>query len=166
MVIICGEQEAFIALKLGLSLLVSLCLYTKCEPHICISVSPICTNNLLAYNLLKMTGDRVARVHRKWVFIFFFATWATQDRWAMVEGSDKMWSTGERNGKPFHYSCFEYPMNSMKRQKHNTLKDVSYPRSICVLSQVPKMLLEISAEITPERMKRWSQSKNNTQLWM
>ena len=28
------------------------------------------------------------------------------------------------------------------------------------------MLLEISGETTPERMKRWSQSKNNTQLWM
>ena len=27
------------------------------------------------------------------------------------------------------------------------------------------MLLEISGEITPERMKGWSQSKNNTQLW-
>ena len=28
------------------------------------------------------------------------------------------------------------------------------------------MLLEISGEITPERMKVWSQSKNDTQLWM
>ena len=28
------------------------------------------------------------------------------------------------------------------------------------------MLLEISGELTPERMKGWSQSKNNTQLWM
>jgi len=28
------------------------------------------------------------------------------------------------------------------------------------------MLLEISGEITPERMKRWSQSKNKTQLWI
>ena len=28
------------------------------------------------------------------------------------------------------------------------------------------MLLEISGEITPERMKLWKQSKNNTQLWM
>ena len=28
------------------------------------------------------------------------------------------------------------------------------------------MLLEISGEITPERMKGWSQSKNNTQSWM
>ena len=28
------------------------------------------------------------------------------------------------------------------------------------------MLLEISGEITPERMKGCSQNKNNTQLWM
>ena len=28
------------------------------------------------------------------------------------------------------------------------------------------MIQEISKEITPERMKRQSQSKNNTQLWM
>ena len=28
------------------------------------------------------------------------------------------------------------------------------------------MILEISGEITPERMKGCSQSKNNTQLWM
>ena len=27
------------------------------------------------------------------------------------------------------------------------------------------MLQEISGEITPERMKGWNQSKNNTQLW-
>ena len=32
--------------------------------------------------------------------------------------------------------------------------------------QVPNMLLEISGKITPERMKGWSQSKNNTQLQM
>ena len=31
---------------------------------------------------------------------------------------------------------------------------------------VSNMLLDISGEITPERMKRWNQSKNNTQLWM
>ena len=28
------------------------------------------------------------------------------------------------------------------------------------------MLLEISGEITPERMKGWSKNKNNTQSWM
>ena len=28
------------------------------------------------------------------------------------------------------------------------------------------MLLEISGEITPERMKGWNQRRNNTQLWV
>ena len=36
-------------------------------------------------------------------------------------GSDRMWSTGEGNGKPLQYSCLENPMNSMKRQKDRTL---------------------------------------------
>ena len=48
---------------------------------------------------------------------------ATQDGWVMVERSDRMWSTGEGNGKPLQYSCLENPMNSMKRQKDRTLKD-------------------------------------------
>ena len=48
---------------------------------------------------------------------------ATQDRWVIVESSDEMWSTGEENGKPLQYSCLENPINSMKRQKHMTLKD-------------------------------------------
>ena len=47
----------------------------------------------------------------------------TQDRQVMVERSDGMWSTGEGNGKPLQYSCFEIPMNSMKRQKDKTLKE-------------------------------------------
>ena len=47
---------------------------------------------------------------------------ATQDKRVMVERSDKMWSTGEGNGKPLQYSCLENPMNSMKRQKDRTLK--------------------------------------------
>ena len=41
----------------------------------------------------------------------------------MVERSDKTWSTGEGNGKPLQYSCFENPMNSMKRQNDRILKD-------------------------------------------
>ena len=47
----------------------------------------------------------------------------------MVESSDKMWSTGEGNGKSLPYSCLENPMNSMKRQKNMTLKD-ELPRSV------------------------------------
>ena len=41
----------------------------------------------------------------------------------MVERSDRMWSTGEGNGKPLQYFCLENPMNSMKRQNYRTLKD-------------------------------------------
>ena len=48
---------------------------------------------------------------------------ATQDGQVMVEKSDRMWSTGEGNGKPFQYSCLENPINSMNRQKDRTLKD-------------------------------------------
>ena len=41
-----------------------------------------------------------------------------------------------------------------------TLKD-ELPRSVGA-----NVLLEISGEMTPERMKGWRQSENNTQLWM
>ena len=47
----------------------------------------------------------------------------------MVERSDRMWSTGERNGKPLQYSCLENPMNSMKRQNDRILKE-ELPRSV------------------------------------
>ena len=46
-----------------------------------------------------------------------------------MESSDKMWSTGEGNGKPLQYFCHENPLNSMKRQKDRTLKD-ELPRSV------------------------------------
>ena len=54
---------------------------------------------------------------------------ATQDRRVMVESSDKIWSTGEGNGKPLQYSCLENPMNSMKRQNDRILKE-EVPRSV------------------------------------
>ena len=54
---------------------------------------------------------------------------ATQDGQVLVERSDRMWSTGEGNGKPLQYSCIENPMDSMKRQKDRTLK-VEPPRSV------------------------------------
>ena len=43
------------------------------------------------------------------------------DGQVMVERSDRMWSTGEENGKPLQYSCLENPMNSMKRQNDRIL---------------------------------------------
>ena len=54
---------------------------------------------------------------------------AIQDGWVMVKRSDRMWSTGEGNGKPLQYSCLENPMSSMTKQKDRTLKD-ELPRSI------------------------------------
>ena len=54
---------------------------------------------------------------------------ATQDRRVMVERSDRMWSTGEGNGKPLQYSCLEKSMNNMKRQNDRILKE-ELPRSV------------------------------------
>jgi len=75
----------------------------------------------------------------------------------MVKRPDRMWSTGEGNGKPLQYSCLENPMNSMKRQNDRILKE-----------ELPRLVgaQYATGEITPERMKEWSQSKNNSQLWM
>ena len=53
----------------------------------------------------------------------------TQDEWVMVESSDRMWSTGEGNGKPLQYSCLENPLNRMKRQNDRILKE-ELPRSV------------------------------------
>ena len=79
----------------------------------------------------------------------------------MVDKSDTMWSTGE--WKPLQYSCHENPMNSMnsmKRQNDRILKE-ELPRSVGT-----QYATGVTGEITPERMKGWSQSKNNMQLWM
>ena len=51
------------------------------------------------------------------------AVWGHQDGWVIVERSDRMWSTGEGNGKPLQYSCLENSMNSMKRQNDRILKE-------------------------------------------
>ena len=47
----------------------------------------------------------------------------------MVERPDRMWSTGEGNGKPLQYSCFENPMNSMKKQ-NDRIPQEEFPRSL------------------------------------
>ena len=78
-----------------------------------------------------------------------------------MESSDKMWSTGEGNGKPVQYSCLENPMNSMKRQKDSrTLKD-----------EVPRLVG--SQYATGEEWRNNSRkneemepSENNAHLWM
>ena len=49
----------------------------------------------------------------------------------MVERSDRVWSTGEGNGKPLQYSCLENTMNSMKRQNDRNPKE-KLPMSVGV----------------------------------
>ena len=85
---------------------------------------------------------------------------ATQDWRVMVERSDRMWSTGEGNGKPLQYSCLENPITVWEGRM------IGYWKRNSPGQEVPNMLLEISGERTPERMKGWSQSKHSTQLWM
>ena len=85
---------------------------------------------------------------------------ATQVGTVIVERSDRMWSTGEGNGKPLQYSCLENPMNSMKRQNDRILKE-ELPRSVGAQYATGDQWRNNS-----KRMKEWSQSKNNTQLWM
>ena len=67
---------------------------------------------------------------------------ATQGGWVLVERSDTMWSTGEGNGKPLHYSCLKNPMNSMKRKNDRILKE-----------EIPRLLGQYATG---------SQSRNNS----
>ena len=78
----------------------------------------------------------------------------------MVESSDKIWSTGEGNGKPLQYSCLENPMNSMKRQKDRPLKD-EIPRSVSVPYATGDQWRNNS-----RKNEEMEPSKNNTQLCM
>ena len=85
---------------------------------------------------------------------------ATQDGRVMVERSNRMWSTGEGNGKPLQYSCLENHMNSMKRQKNRTLRD-ELPGLVGAQYATRDQCTNNS-----RKNEEWSQSKNNTQLWM
>ena len=76
----------------------------------------------------------------------------------LVESSDKMWSTGEGNANHFSIPALRNPWTVWKGKKIGHWKMNSPGLS------VPTMLQEISGVITPERMKRQSQSKNNPQL--
>ena len=49
-----------------------------------------------------------------WCLVFF-----------IVQLSHPYMTTGKGDGQPLQYSCLENPMNSMKRQKDMTLKDVT-----------------------------------------
>ena len=85
---------------------------------------------------------------------------ATQDGRVMVDRSDRMWSTGEGNGKPLQYVCLENPMNSMKRQNDRILKK-ELPRSVSAQYAIGDQWRNKS-----RKNEGMEPSKNNTQLWM
>ena len=85
---------------------------------------------------------------------------ATQDGPVMVERPDRMWSTGEENGKPLQYSCHENPMNSMKRQNDRIPKE-ELPRSLGAQYATGDQWRNNS-----RRNEGMEPKQNNTQLWM
>ena len=85
---------------------------------------------------------------------------ATQDGRVIVERSDRMWSTGEGNGKPLQCSCLENPRNSMKRQNDRILKE-EFPRSVGAQYATGDQCRSNSRKNEGMELK-----KNNTQLWM
>ena len=78
----------------------------------------------------------------------------------MVERSDRMWSTGEGNGKPIQCSCLENPMNSMKRQKDRALKD-KLPTSVGAQYATGEQW-----RINSRKNEEMEPKQKNTQLWM
>ena len=85
---------------------------------------------------------------------------ATQDGRVMVEGSDRVCSTGEGNGKPLQYSCLENPMNNTKRQNNRILKE-ELPRSVgtqYATGDQWRNNFKKNEEMEP--------NKSTTQLWM
>ena len=85
---------------------------------------------------------------------------ATQDRWVIVESSDKTWSNGQGNGKPLQYSCLENPKNSMKRQQDRTLK-AEILRSVGAQYATGEEWRNNSRKNENMELKQ-----NNAQLWM
>ena len=119
-----------------------------CHPTISPSAAAFSPLPLIFPSIRVFSNESVLCIRRNWLITWTTAlsNWmklwamlsrATQDGWVMVESSDKMWSTGEGNGKPLQYSCLENPMNSRKRQKDTTLKKkhrVVWLWSICLYS--------------------------------
>ena len=84
----------------------------------------------------------------------------TQDGWVMVERSDRMWSTGEGNGKPLQNCCLENPMKSRKRQIDRILKE-ELPRVVGAQYATGNQW-----RINSRENEGMEPKQNNTQLWM
>ena len=70
---------------------------------------------------------------------------ATQDEQVTVESSDKMWSTGERNGQPLEHAWLENPINSCCSSVTQSCLTLSNPMDCSMLgSLVLHHLLELA----------------------
>ena len=78
----------------------------------------------------------------------------------MVERSDRMWSTGDANGKPLQYSCLENPMNPYERKKYRMLKD-ELPRLVGTQDATGDQWRNNS-----RKNEGMEPKQKNTQLWM
>ena len=78
----------------------------------------------------------------------------------MVERPDRMWSTGEGNGKPLQDSRLENPMNNMKRQNDRILKE-ELPRWVGAQYVTGKQWRNNS-----RKKEEMDQRKTSTKLWM
>ena len=86
----------------------------------------------------------------------------------MVESSEKMWYTGEGNGKPLYYSCLENPMESRKRQNVRTLKD-ELPRlggAQYATGDQRRNNSRKNEEKEPKKTNKQTNKQKNTQLWI
>ena len=79
---------------------------------------------------------------------------ATQDGRVTVERSDRMWSTGEGNGKPLQYSCLENPMNSNEKAKRQDTERWTPQVGRCPISYWRDWGQE-EKEMTKDEMTGW-----------
>ena len=85
---------------------------------------------------------------------------ATQDRRVMVERSDRMWPTGEGNGKPLQYSCLENSMNSESESRSVrlfatswTIQSNEFSRPECLLWSLN--LISDSSAFSKSSLNMW-----------
>ena len=147
--------------------------------------SPIRTKPSLPHSLQSLQSDQEVQLasypspsedrqnenhsHRKLIKLI---TWTTalfnsMKLWAMPPKMDggEFWQNMVHQRRKWQTTSVFLPWEAhehMKRQNHRILKE-ELPRSLG--AQYTNMLLEISGEITPERMKGWNQSKDNTKQW-
>ena len=74
---------------------------------------------------------------------------ATQDRWVMIESSDKTWSTGEGNAKPLQYSFLEETQAGIKIAGRN-INNLRYADDINLMAENEEELISLLMKVKEE----------------